>query len=330
MSNSWAYLFIFSLCLGFAILLLILSTRQLISSLHGKSRRIQLRIQYAMGEPHLTRSQNAPSFLLKRSVYAEKDVLRNVLVSWKWSASILNLMHRAGVDWTVAAFLRLSLISALAVFVCCFYWTQAVWLACVLSGLGVSIPLLYLNYRQGVRGAQLERQLPEILDWIARALRAGHSLNMALTIASQDASDPFGHELKLAVEALRYGQSMEDCLHQLARTLPGTDMHYIVLAILVQRETGGNLAELLTRVARTIRSRFMLKTQMKVQSAEGKLSAWILTGLPLLLLTWIYCAVPSAMQILISDPLGQKVLMGALTALMLGTLWVWRISHVPD
>jgi len=329
MSNPLASLLIFPLCLVGAILLLILSIRQLISSIHGKSLRIHLRILDAMGEAHLTRTQNESFFLLKRSAYAEKDALRNVLASWKWSASILNLMHQAGLGWTVATFLRLSLISALAFFVCCFYWTRALGLACVLSGLGTSVPLLYLHYRQGVRGAQLERQLPEILDWIARALRAGHSLNMALTMASQDASDPFGHELKLAVEALRYGQSMEDCLQQLARTLPGTDMQYVVLAILVQRETGGNLADLLTRVANTIRSRLMLKNQIKAQSAEGKLSAWILTALPMLLLTWNYCAVPGAMQILIVDPLGQKVLMGALTALLLGTVWVWRISSIP-
>jgi tight adherence protein B len=187
---------------------------------------------------------------------------------------------------------------------------------------------LYRLMVQRRRKAQCETQLPETLDWIARALRAGHSLSVALSLASQDAAEPLGSELRMAVDALRYGRSMEDCLHQLSARLPGTDLRFVVIAILVQRETGGNLADLLSRVANTLRARMLLKSFVQAQSAEGKMSAWVLTLLPVLLLLWTAWVSPHAIHILMTDPLGQCLMASALFALLLGTFWVWHFTRI--
>lgn len=182
--------------------------------------------------------------------------------------------------------------------------------------------------RHHSRKTQLEKQLPDVLDWIARALRAGHSLGIAITLAAEDATEPLGSELRMTVDALRYGRSMEDCLHLLAKRLPGTDFRFVVIAILVQRETGGNLAELLSKVANTLRARLLMKGFLQAQAAEGKLSAWILTLLPILFLSWTAWASPQALSIFISDPLGQRLMVGAGLALIMGTFWVWHLSRI--
>ena len=187
---------------------------------------------------------------------------------------------------------------------------------------------LYRLIVHGRRKAQCEAQLPEVLDWIARALRAGHSLNAALTLASQDAAEPLGSELRMAIDALRYGRSMEDCLRQLSERLPATDLRFVVIAILVQRETGGNLAELLSRVANTLRARMLLKSFVQAQAAEGKMSAWVLTLLPILLLVWTAWASPHAIHIFMTDPLGQRLMASALFTLLLGIFWVWHFTRI--
>jgi len=186
----------------------------------------------------------------------------------------------------------------------------------------------YQGWRQRKRQAQCEKQLPDVLDAIARALRAGHSLSVALSLSGEDAAEPLGAEIRTVVDGLRYGRSMEEGLHQLVRNLPQTDMRFVVIAILVHRETGGNLAELLSRVANTLRARFILKGHIESRSAEGKLSAWIMTALPLFLLVWISWATPHAMQILLSDPIGQRLSIAAGMALILGSVWVIQIAEV--
>jgi len=187
---------------------------------------------------------------------------------------------------------------------------------------------LYRLLAQRALRIQCEQQLPEILNSIARALRAGHSFSVALTLAAQDVTAPLGRELRLALDALRYGRSMEDCLHHLSHRLPGTDLRFVVIAILVQRETGGNLADLLDRVAHTVRARMLLKRFIQSQAAEGKMSAWILSLLPLLLLLWTAWASPHAMHLFLLDPLGQRLMTGAVMALFLGTLWVWYLTRI--
>jgi tight adherence protein B len=187
---------------------------------------------------------------------------------------------------------------------------------------------LYHGWRLARQQKQCEIQLPEVLDWIARALRAGHSLTVALNLASQDAADPLGNELRMAVEGLRYGRSMDECLHQMVKRLPGTDLRFVVIAILVQRETGGNLAELLGRVAQTLRARLVLKGFVKSRSAEGRFSATLLTALPCLLLAWIAWASPHAFALLFFDPMGQRLTALSTLALLTGTVWVWSLSRV--
>jgi Flp pilus assembly protein TadB len=201
------------------------------------------------------------------------------------------------------------------------------------STLGFAIPrmwgrALYQWIAQRTRRIQCEQQLPEVLNGIARALRAGHSLSVALTLSAQDAAEPMGGELRLALDALHYGRSLEDCLHHLSDRLPGTDLRFVVIAILVQRETGGNLADLLDRVAHTLRARMLLKSFIQSQAAEGKMSAWILSLLPVFLLLWTAWASPHAMHIFLHDPLGQRLMASAVMALFLGTLWVWHLTRI--
>jgi tight adherence protein B len=186
----------------------------------------------------------------------------------------------------------------------------------------------YTWWQDRNKQAQLEQQLPEVLDSISRALRAGHSLSVSLNLAGQDAAEPLGSELTGVVEGLRYGRSLEDCLYQLMQNLANTDIRFVVVAILVQRETGGNLAELLARVAHTLRARLILKGHIHSRSAEGKLSALILSSLPILLLVWISYASPHALHILTSDPMGQRLGVAACVALVIGSIWVARIAQV--
>jgi tight adherence protein B len=202
---------------------------------------------------------------------------------------------------------------ALAVFAMPLLWGLAGW---------------YVLYRKRRRLLQIDRQLPDALDMMARALQVGHALSGALLIAAKESRQPIASELQTVFDEVNFGISLQVALPHLADRIASDNVRYFVVAALVQSETGGNLADILRSTAFLIRERHKLTATVKVLSAEGRLSAWILSALPFAiaaLLSWVN---PEFISKLWTDPLGLKLLIGSLVLALVGIVWMQRLVSV--
>ncbi len=185
-----------------------------------------------------------------------------------------------------------------------------------------------LTWRRNHRAAELERQLPDALSLVARSMQAGHAFSSALQIAAQECPAPMGTELRNVFSEIQYGESANEALSHWAERVAGQDVRIFVIAVRIQSETGGNLAELLHQTAALIRERQKLRGTVRVLSAEGRISALILTLLPFGLAGMLSILNPTFMAQLWTDPLGVRLLTLALGLMGLGMLWMWRLVRV--
>jgi len=174
----------------------------------------------------------------------------------------------------------------------------------------------------------MEQQLPDALDLISRALKAGHALPSGLQMTGEEMADPIGGEFRIVHDEINYGVAVPTALMNLATRVPSTDMRYFVIAVLIQRETGGNLTELLRNISTLIRERLKLLGKVRVLSAEGRMSAWILGALPFVVGGVINVINPKFMSVLWTDPMGLKMIYGALVMMTLGALWMRKIIRI--
>jgi len=199
-------------------------------------------------------------------------------------------------------------------------------LACALGA--AWLPLLRLTRARDARMVRFERQLPEALDMMSRAMRAGHAFPTALKLVADEVAAPLGEEFKTAFDEVNFGVSMGDALNNLAQRVPSMDLQYFVVAVLIQRESGGNLTELLTSISKIIRDRHKLAGQVRVLSAEGRISAWVLGLLPFGAGGMMALANPETMGVLINDPIGRQLSAAALGMMGFGVLAIRKIVRI--
>ena len=173
-----------------------------------------------------------------------------------------------------------------------------------------------------------EEQFPEAIELLARALRAGHAFPTGLTMVADEIPPPVGSEFKLVYDRQNFGMPLGDALKALAERVPVIDARFFVTAVLTQRETGGNLSEVLDNLASVIRDRFKVKRQVRVVTAHGRITGWILAGLPPSLAGVLCFVSPGHMKTLITDPLGIQMLVVAGVLQVSGTLIIRKLVNV--
>jgi tight adherence protein B len=189
-------------------------------------------------------------------------------------------------------------------------------------------PTAYVLFKRSKRFSKFERGLPEALDLIVSALRVGHSFNSALGLVTRECPDPVGPEFRIAFDEQNFGLDLRTALENLLARMPIQDLRMSVTAILIQRESGGNLAEVLEKTAWVIRQRFRLKKQVSVHTAQGRLTGWILTILPIGLGIALYFINPKTESLLWTRPIGVKLLWGAAAMLTIGTIIIQKIVRM--
>jgi len=270
----------------------------------------------------------ADESILKQRVLAESQEVAALLGKLPRVNQLDLLLLQSGLDWSVARFLALTLIAPVAV-VIGISPLNPPWAATVaLAAAGASLPLFYVLHRRTRRLIKLEAQLPEATDLISRALRAGHSLPSALEMAGNELPQPIGAELSMVFGQINYGVSLNDALAGLIDRVPVDDLRYLVIAILIQRESGGNLAEILDNVGSLIRKRLQLLDKVRVLSAEGRLGGWILTALPPGMAVVVYQLNPELMSTLWKDPTGIQMMWTAIVMTCVGVLWIRQIVRI--
>jgi len=200
--------------------------------------------------------------------------------------------------------------------------------AVVIAAVLACLPFLYMLSAKQKRIATIEQQLPSSLDLMGRAMVAGHAFPSALQMVGTEMPEPIASEFRIVFDEINYGIPTSEALMNLIQRVPSTDVSYFVIAVLIQRETGGNLAELLGNISELIRARLKLLGTVRVLSAEGRLSAWILTLLPFVLGAVLQLVNPEFVSVLWTDPNGLRMVVIALILMVFGIFVMWRIIKI--
>jgi tight adherence protein B len=266
--------------------------------------------------------------ILKSRMLSASPAMERLLLQVPRVKHLDRLLEQSGLTWSVAELLGMMALSAVAGAAVAFYFGMTFLLTLVAAVIMGALPIAYVFSARGKRMVKVELQLPDALDLVGRALRAGHAFPTAVKMVSDELNDPIGGEFRTLFDEVNYGVSMHTALLNLAARIPVTDLRYFVIAVLIQRETGGNLAELLDNIAAIIRARLKLFGQIRVLSAEGRLSAWILTLLPIGVALIMNLVNPGYIGVLWKDPMGLRLVTGAVLLMIFGIFWMWRIVKI--
>ncbi len=193
---------------------------------------------------------------------------------------------------------------------------------------GFALPYMRLSLKRRQRLDKIEEQLPDAIDMVKRALRAGHTFNSAVKLVAEDMDKPISQEFELVFSDLNYGNDVRRAMLGLLNRVPSVTVMALVTSVLVQRETGGNLAEILDQIAKVVRGRFRFGRKLRSMSAEGRMSAWVLTLIPLGLIALLSFTSPTYLPVLLERPVGHKLLYAAGTLGLLGIFWIRRIIRI--
>jgi tight adherence protein B len=239
-----------------------------------------------------------------------------------------SLLAQADLKWTVGGMLSMCMLCFLVPAYVIYWRLGSVPLAILVGAFLGFIPVGIALFKRGRRFGKFEQGLPEALDLMVSALRAGHSLIAAMGLVSRECPDPIGTEFRICFEEQNYGLEMKTAIDNLLTRVPMQDLRIVATAIMIQKETGGNLAEVLDKVAWVIRERFRLKRQVATHTAQGRLTGIILTLLPLVLGVALYFVNPELMSVLWTRPIGIKLLWASGIMIFIGGLIIRHIVNM--
>ncbi len=285
------------------------------------NRRLQMIATGGQGDP-------AEQSLLKQRLASNSPAVERFLLKLPRIGHLDRFLMQSGTGWTVANYLGMSLGLCVAGLMGALLLRYP-WGVALVSATGfAAAPTFYLFYCRARRLKRFETLLPEALDLIGRALRAGHSLPSALQMAGSELPAPVGEEFQQTFDEINFGISAQDALQNLAARVPSTDLGFFVIAVLIQRETGGNLSEILANISAIIRERLKLFGRVRALSAEGRFSGLVLTLLPFGVGFLLYLIDSEFMATLWRDPTGILLLKGAAVFMVVGALWMRRIVRI--
>lgn len=274
--------------------------------------------------------QNGDMSILKkvRGKQDDSSEIEKYLNNLKIFHSINNLLEQTGVKMSASKLVFLNIMISILLAIIVYMYTSFG----VLALLSVVAPPLFswlhLKQKLNKRLSAFEEQLPDALNIMARALRAGHPFNAAVKLVSEEMPDPIGSELKIVSSDIAFGVDTRVALLELVKRVPSVSLDAMATAVFIQRETGGNLAEILDKVATVIRSRFKFGRKVKTLSAEGRMSAWVLTLVPFILAAVIVIVEPTYLPFLTKEPLGRKLILAGFAMLVVGMLWMKKIIKI--
>jgi tight adherence protein B len=268
-----------------------------------------------------------PEFL-KRTKLSEIDWLDNLLKRWNVARKIELLITQAESSWSVPMVLGISIGSAAFGLAVSYWWVPDVAVCVVIGILFSALPFFLLHLKRVRRMRRFNQALPDAVDLMGRALRAGHSLSAAIEIVGQEAIEPVRTEFREVYRQQNFGLPQRDALLQLARRVPSDDLQFVITAMLVQRETGGNLVDILDRTTAVIRDRIRIEGEVRIYTAQGRLTGVILATLPILMFFLINIANHGYAKVLLEDPLGQKLIYAGIAFMILGGIVIRKIVNV--
>jgi len=316
---SLLLLFVLILLASFAIVMYI--TRPTV-----EEKRVQQRLN-SIGFGSAAGAEE-PADLLRRVTYSDVPLLDELFRSLAFTRRLKAMISQANSPWTVGRLVATTiLIFAVALWLGSIF-VPSVALRLIVASALASGPYLSVLVQRKMRLSKFDETLPDGIDLMSRALRAGHSVSAAIEMVGQGVADPVGAEFRTCFEQQNFGLPFREALEALARRVPLPDLSFVVTAILVQKETGGNLAEILDKTATVIRERARLKGQLRIYTAQGRLTSWILGLMPFIMFVLLSMVNPKYTFILIEDPLGQRLVIVGLVLMALGFYVIRKIVDI--
>ena len=265
--------------------------------------------------------------ILKVANFSRIAVVDRLLRNNSIALKLRLLIEQANLPWTVGRFFFYSLVLVITGAIIGNWWLPvgfAGWLVGMVLGV---LPFVWVAYKRSARLHRLNMALPDAVDLMARGLRAGYSLPSAIVMVADEMDDPIGPEFRRTADELNFGLPFREALTNLARRIPVTDFRFLVTAVLVQKETGGNLIELFEKIAAVLRSRIQLQRKIRVYTAQGRLTGAILVAMPFVLFAVLNLIRPGYSAPLFESETGRKVVYGTLISMALGVLIIRRIVN---
>ena len=238
------------------------------------------------------------------------------------------LLVEAGLTYTVGVFVLASLVVGAVTAAISWMVLKVLVASCVLGIVAGCLPVFYVRHKRSKRLQTFEEQFPEAIDLIARALRAGHALTTGLGMVADEIPAPVGEEFRRLYDEQNFGMSLPEAMRAFARRVPVLDARFFVTAVLTQRESGGNLSEVLDNLSSVMRERFKMKRHVRVASAHGRISAWVLSCMPPVLAAVIFLMSPDFLRVLWEDPAGLQLLLIAGALQLIGTFAISRLVRI--
>lgn len=333
-TTSWG----FAVAAGLAVMLLLEALWLLWSSRHGpQARRLARRLKAVSAPPSALTDKRPAGLSATREPENGLDRwldrwgptgLGPRLARWGWVRRLQPWIETAGITLSAWELLAISAATGAGVLLLALGWRGELVPALGLAALGALAPWGVVARRRRQRQEHIERQFPLALDLISRALRAGHALSAALRMAAEELPKPLVQDFRRLFEALNYGDPLTQALARFAQRVPLPDAGYFAVAVIVQRDTGGNLAEVLDQIAALVRDRLRLRGEIRTLSAEGRLSALILTALPFGVAAIVQTVNPGFLSPLWTDPAGRQMVGLAIAGMVVGVVWMRALIRI--
>jgi tight adherence protein B len=265
--------------------------------------------------------------LVRDEMMSNVPWLHQLMLKWSWSTKLQDLVMQAGMTLKPAKLLMISAIMGFVSYFGAGYFFPHVYFRIPIGIVVALLPIAFVAFKRKRRLRKFEEHFPEALDLLGRAVRAGHAFTTGLEMISKECAEPLAGEFRTAFEEQNFGLPLRDALLNLTERVPLIDVRFFVTALLIQKETGGNLAEILDGLSRVIRDRFRIYREVQVRTAQGRLTAGILIALPIIMMIVLTTLNPKYMAVLFTDPRGP-VLLGIAAGLQaIGSAILWKIIH---
>jgi tight adherence protein B len=266
--------------------------------------------------------------IMRKSMLSDVPWLNRMLLSIRWTDKLSRMIEQSGTESTLGVFILLSIVLASGGFVIGLWVASNPLLSLIIAFFLGVFPFLYVYLKKKRRMEKFQRQLPDALDLIARALKAGHAFTGGLKMVGDELEEPVGTEFEKTLHEINFGSGIPEALKGLTQRVDCPDLRFFIISVIIQRETGGNLAEILGKIAYLIRERFKLQSRVHVLASEGKLSAIILIAIPFVIALALSVLNPVYIKTLFVDPVGKVLVAFALIMMAIGIVVMKRMIEI--
>ena len=266
--------------------------------------------------------------LARDEMLSSVPAVHRLMLHWSWSVRLQERISQAGLTMKAGKLILISACLCLGSMVFADLF-MPMFPTSILIGLFIgAIPYTVVMYLRQKRLRAFEERFPEALDLLGRAVRAGHAFTTGLEMIAKESPEPIASEFRTTFEEQNFGLPLRDALLNMTERIPSIDVRFFVTALLIQKETGGNLAEILDGLARVIRDRFRIYREVRVRTAQGRLTAGILIALPIFMMILLMVMNPNYIGLLFHDPKGVLALTVAAVMQVIGSMLIWKIIHI--